>query len=81
MEATYASIVHRWFMDRGVHVRYRPGMDVEVGQIGAHRSDLDSKLAWLLAQVRPVIHWCLQYVDRDVLEDILFGPDPPFQAE
>jgi len=67
-------MVYRWFVDRGCHVRYRPSVGGEIGQIGAHRSDVDRRLAWLLAQVRPVVQTCLEHVDRELLEDILFGP-------
>jgi len=66
-------MVYRWFVDRGCSVRYRPVLGGEIGQVGAHRSDMDRRLAWLLATVRPVVIRCLEHVGREQIEEILFG--------
>jgi len=71
MAATVSSLVHHWFVDRGINVRYRPGVASALSPIGAPHSDLDSRLSWLLAQVRPVVSRCLEHVDRETLGEIL----------
>jgi hypothetical protein len=69
-----AALVAHWFRDRGCNVRYRPELANELAPIGAHHSDLDTWLTWLLKGVRPVVQRCLLYVPRETIEDILFGP-------
>jgi hypothetical protein len=67
-------MVAHWFRDRGCDVRYRPELADELAPVGAHRSDLDTWLTWLLKGVRPVVQKCLLYVPRETIEHILFSP-------
>jgi hypothetical protein len=67
-------MVAHWFRDRGCAVRYRSELADELAPIGAHHSDLDTWLAWLLQGVRPVVQRCLLYVSRETIESILFAP-------
>jgi hypothetical protein len=72
--AASASLVHDWFSNRGCDVRYRPELADQLAPVGAHHSDLDTWLSWLLQGVRPVVQRCLLYVPRETIESILFAP-------
>jgi hypothetical protein len=74
VSAASASMVAHWFGDRGCAVRYRSELATELAPVGAHRSDLDTWLTWLLQGVRPVVQRCLLYVPRETIESILFAP-------
>jgi hypothetical protein len=69
-----ASLVAHWFGARGCSVRYRSELADELAPVGAHHSDLDTWLTWLLQGVRPVVQRCLLYVPRETIEHILFAP-------
>jgi hypothetical protein len=74
VQASSAALVHDWFSNRGCSVRFRPQLADHLAPVGAHHSDLDTWLTWLLQGVRPVVQRCLLYVPRETIESILFAP-------
>lgn len=72
-EGAIEALVFSWWAARGIHPRYRPAGARALGPIPARTSELDTRLRWLLHQVRPVIWKVIPYVGRELVDDLLFS--------
>jgi hypothetical protein len=70
--ASIASLVAAWFGDRGIGVRYRPGVACALAPIGADPTDDIRTLKWLRAAVAPALARLLERYTRDALVAWLF---------